>query len=123
MTKFNIPEIGTTVTLSEDWTFDLHQEGRNKSLFERLSLKYEPNLYMRGHPEKVTIPKDTVLKVDRIFIRKNMSDYSSITFFIIDSPDAKLKPINNNGKLTTFSVGKVVRFWAKLDECNEMEFV
>ena len=124
MAKFNIPEIGTTVTLSEDWEFDLHQEGRNKSLFERLSLEYIHNLYKRGHPEKVTLPKGTVLRVDRIFIRKNMTDYSSITFFIIDSPDEKLKPTNlGNNPITTFSVGKVVRFWAKLDDCTEMEFV
>lgn len=122
MTKFNIPEIGTTVTLSEDWEFTLYSEKRNKSLFDRLGFT-DINLYNQSIRKLVTIPKDTVLKVDRIFIRKNMSDYSSITFFIIDSPDAKLKPINNNGKLTTFSVGKVVRFWAKLGECNEMEFV
>ena len=123
MTSFNIPDIGDEITLSDDWTFMLHAEQRNKSLFDRLG-ETKINLYRNAYRRSVTIPKGSVLKVDRIFIRKNMSDFSSLTFFIVDSPLDELKPTNKSpNPITTFSVGKVVRFWAKLDDCNRIQFV
>lgn len=122
MTSFNIPDIGDEIILTEDWTFPLHAEQRNKSLFDRLG-ETEINLYRNSYRKLVTIPTGTILRVDRIFIRKNMSDYSSLTFFIIDSPDEDLKPKDlSSNKITTFSIGKVVRFWAKLDDCNKIKF-
>lgn len=59
---------------------------------------------------KVTLPKGTVLKIDRIYIRKGSSDYSSITFYAKDM----LKP-NTKKKYSP-------RFWAKLSDCNQIEF-
>lgn len=59
---------------------------------------------------KVTLPKGTILKIDRIYIRKGSSDYSSITFYAKDM----LKP-NTKKKYSP-------RFWAKLSDCNQIEF-
>lgn len=59
----------------------------------------------------VTLPKDTVLKVDRIYIRKGISEYSSITFYIWNEPG----PVPAKPK-------KKARFWAKLYDCNNIHF-
>ena len=58
---------------------------------------------------QVTIPKESVLAIDRIFIRKGMDDWSSLTFFLKHHPDKEFK--------------KKPRFWAKLHDCNNIEFV
>lgn len=68
----------------------------------------------------VTIPKGTVLAVDRIYIRKGSSDFSSLTFYA-----------KNLGEITRsqsqWSGGKKVkkkalRLWAKLEDCNTIQF-
>ena len=55
---------------------------------------------------QITIKKGTVLKIDRIYIRKgkDMKDYSSLTFIIEKGDYSK------------------ARFWAKLNEVNTIEF-
>lgn len=58
-----------------------------------------------------TLLAGTVLKIDRIYIRKGKEEYSSLTFFIIDSPD----PLFSEKK------GPKRRFWAKLDDVKEIE--
>ncbi len=61
----------------------------------------------------ITIVKGTELKLDRIYVRKGASEYSSLTFSIVSSPDSKL----------TVAKGKKPRFFAKLQDCNEMEIL
>lgn len=56
----------------------------------------------------ITLPKDSIITVDRIFIRKGMDDWSSLTFYLKFHPD--------------FSLKKKPRFWAKLHDCNNIEF-
>lgn len=53
----------------------------------------------------VTLPKGTILTTDRIYIRKGISEYSSITFLIRETS------IPHKGK---------IRFWAKLADVNTM---
>lgn len=114
MTSFNIPEIGDQVTLKADWSFDLHNESRNKSLIKRKNIHFPKMMYPNKGIIDFTIPFATILRVDRIFIRKNMTDYSSLTFYIMDSPDNDLKPIGVvPNVITSFSVGKIVRFLGK----------
>lgn len=86
--------------------FKLHREAYEKIAVKEL---------------KVTLKKGTVLSVDRIYIRKGASDYSSITFYA-----------KNLGEMTRVSTGlygngktkkvKAFRFWAKLSDCNNIEF-
>jgi hypothetical protein len=135
--KLLVPEIGTRLVLSKDWTFDLHIEGRNGSLFDALGIKidgelrwgyfeaeYLPKLKKLGFTTRkssgpsvwrdrydaykaVTIPKGTELTVDRIYIRKNAEDFSSLTFKMDGS---------------VFGSKKTIRFWAKLADVNNIEF-
>lgn len=56
----------------------------------------------------VTLPTGTVLKVDRIYIRRNSREYDSLTFTIKETIAPELV-----GK-------KKLRFWAKLHDVNKM---
>ena len=77
---FFTPDIGTLLKLEEDWTFTLFLERRNIDLFEKLE---QLNLQSGTRKNKVIdLPKGLVPKVDRIYIRKGLSQYSSISFKI-----------------------------------------
>lgn len=110
--KLYIPELGDEFQLTKDWTFDLYGEYRNTELWIKVtgklwntnSYKHEPIMKVT----KVTLNKDTVLAVDRIYIRKGAAEYSSISFRIISNP--------------IWNDKKVYRFWAKLADCNNIEF-
>ena len=137
--KVFIPEIGTKLVLAKPWSFVVKNERRNLS-FIKLVMEREPEhrdwplgaehydtyygtamkmtkdgqwikerySHKMYRPVKRavawTLPKGTELIVDRIYVRQGNSDFSSVTF--------KMK------------VGKrVARFFAKLDEVNQMEVV
>lgn len=205
MPKMFIPEIGTTITLSKDWSFKLVYEERNSELLVssgcteiycnswrgkvvQINPYYPPewlktscgaiiprniwscmksdfkdetvlgnmtttlvvnsslaklsgpvtstyiddtitvgssSIVLKGEffPFIATIPKGTILKVDRVYIRKGMADYSSVSFIIEDSPDVRLL---NKKKASKFNVPcekPSVRFFAKLEDVNNLEFV
>ncbi len=62
------------------------------------------------------LPPETVLSVDRIYIRKGVGDFDSVTFLISDCPDKRFAPKKARG----FLPGGC-RFWVKLDDANGME--
>lgn len=138
MSKFYIPDIGEEIKLDKDWTFALYDESRNSGLvklvwpeheemakaeFEKNKIEYEKkhnhsygdfeygNYYYNFSGQRcknVTLNAGTILKVDRIYIRKGKSDYSSITFVLT--------------KTTQFKTKNKPRFWVKLDDVNKIEF-
>ena len=202
-----IPEIGTDITLTKDWSFDTVYERRNsellvrsgflntpgtnapyysyyrsnwidisasKSLDNLLRLIYEcvenneftphylldpsippssvtvrsnlvklngpttstyvKNVFKVGNitfdiegefaPFTTTIPKGTILKVDRIYIRKGISDFSSVSFIVVDSPDQRLLNKKKLPKTMLANCSKpVVRFFAKLKDVNNMDIL
>jgi hypothetical protein len=103
--KLYVPEIGDCLKLKKEWKFKLYHEYRNIKLLEHFGLSSK-NEYPVLKYDEVTLPKGTVLKVDRIYIRKGAVKYSSISFLAEGIGKAK------NG----------TRFWAKLEECNQIEF-
>lgn len=142
--RFFVPDIGTEITLAEDWEFVLYPENRNEKLWLAAGLPLvrsgqgsyiwgkfvdtDSDISVRADRETaklylhddssgmefeplVKLPKGTVLRVARIYIRagkgwdgKSRSNYSSLTFTIKKCPDKKLKG----------------RFWAKLADVNQM---
>lgn len=94
-----IPSIGTEFKLAEDWTFDLYHEYRNDKLINYFKLQYSS-----GSSTEVTLPKETIIKVDRIYVKKGNSAYDSVTMY------ASIP--GNKGK---------VRFWVKLIDFNQIE--
>jgi hypothetical protein len=117
-----VPEIGTVFTLAEPWTFKVVNETRNRGLADLMGVKggdyYFPfgtkendeyggsRYYGRRIPKEAgeyTFPAGTSLEVDRIYVRKGNEDFSSLTF-------------------KTRVNGKVLRFFAKLEDVNKIEF-
>lgn len=69
----------------------------------------------------ITLKKGTILSVDRVYIRKGSSDFSSITFYAKNIGEMIFDGSNIWGKKKPKKI-KAFRFWAKLSDCNEIEF-
>jgi len=103
--KLFIPELGTPLVLTSPWTVTIYPEIRNKSFYKFLNKHYE-GYYGKGAVRFThTIPKDSKLTVERIYIRAGAKDFSSVTF--------RYTPVK--GKAS-------IRFWANLDEVNNIEY-
>lgn len=118
-----IPTIGTELRLLTDWEFILHCEHRNYSLIDHFKL--DPNIrdrwdcysYRRPGGEdawKVVLKAGTVLRVDRIYIRKGLDDFDSLSFVVVDSLDKTIGTKQNGCKAA-------IRFWAKLPDVNNID--
>jgi hypothetical protein len=101
--------------------FDAVHSGKPQETIDFLWSEYIQH-HVRYHLEPVaypiTLPKNTELKVDRVFIRKGASDYSSITFNISKTDISFLTSQRDGG---TMKKGRKRRFWVKLKDANTME--
>ena len=95
-----------------DKFYDYWRVPAPKSILEKhnlVSRKSEPKWYNEDEYEyfrPVTLSAGTLLKVDRIYVRKNMEAYSSITFLVENKKNQQ---------------GKKIRFWVSLTNANLME--
>lgn len=106
--KLYIPNIGDCLVLTKEWLFELHDEPRNESLYKFFGGTPGSWIVTRKLPIKVILPKNTVLRVDRVYIRVgNNKTYNSVTFLIRKAP---------------FSFSGKLRFWVKLEETRRIEF-
>lgn len=112
-----IPSIGDTLTLATPWRFTLYPEHRNLKFWQAMGLQVDPDGRwgywgdeMVKRATEVKLPAGTVLKIDRIYIRKgkDMGKFDSVTFLI---PKPANKGLNVHG-----------RFWVKLIDVNAIEF-
>jgi hypothetical protein len=103
--KLFIPELGTNIILTKDWTVTIHPERRNKGFFKFLNKPFDFWPYKGIEKFTYTIPKGSKLSIERIYIRAGAKDFSSVTFRYI--------PVKGKAG---------IRFWAKLDEVNQIEF-
>ena len=142
MKKFFIPPLGYEFTLAKDWTFTIINDHRNESLITWMNVPefpvkgaYRPlgGSYRDGEDITLecTLPKGTVLKIDRIYIRRGLSGYDSVTFFmpkqkVTYAPTERTaRQVNGDGTFKDFKYitkrpSQRVRFFAKLDEVNTM---
>lgn len=127
--KMYIPRLKDVVKLTRPWSFILHCEYRNKSVWELNGIPYvywerdltsaeikKHNVIVTPHTNVydkysvvMELPVGTQLSIDRIYIRKGGEEFDSVTFNIV------------KGTMPNFKSGKA-RFWAKLDDVNTMEF-
>lgn len=112
---FFTPDIGSLLRLEEDWTFTLYQEHRNRELFNKLESLGK--IEKTNSNQVVDLPKGLVIKVDRVYIRKGLSQFSSLTFTV---PKPKNKSEREEMPLNMEYSGS--KFWVKLHECNGIEF-
>lgn len=114
--RLMVPTIGTVLTLTEDWTFTLHEEYRNYKFSKAFRLGFDEwGDYNSPKSAQITLPAGTKLKVARIYIRNggaDMKEFDSLTF-------------NCNSHLSAAQARKQGavkgRFWAKLIDVNSME--
>lgn len=106
------PTIGTQIRLTAEWPFRLYGEYRNDALLAHLGyantsastfMKHFALPHTDGHTgyDNVRLPAGTILKVDRIYIRKGAADFDSVTFYA-----------------TYPGAPKKLRFWAKVADIN-----
>ena len=111
--KLYIPEIGNVLILEKDCTFQLYNEYRNDTMIHYFGIIFPDSKHWMSRrdslSETITLPKDTKLKVDRIYIRKGNKEFSSISFLF--NPGQKVLKFKQN------------RFWAKLEDVNNIEFI
>ena len=117
MKKLNIPTIGAEFVLASDWEFTLYSERRNDKFWESCK-KLDGSIQNpvgkndwygdRGDRNiAITLPAGTVISITRIYVRAGKEEYDSITFSIKSCPTKGMKG----------------RFWVKLEDANEMEYV
>lgn len=127
-----IPDIGDEFRLAADWTFELYNESRNLSLMEKVG-DVRKVTWGGGNYGAIpcTIPAGTTLKVDRIYIRKGMSEYSSLSFLWVgERTEPRVEQRHGTAYFETkkdFSYEikiprKPIRFWAKLADVNKIEY-
>jgi hypothetical protein len=127
--RFFIPTIGTTIKIIKDTPVTIWVEHRNSKFMEKIIPGYTGRLCWHNHPgdcppeikwveeknqhalwkkyyTEWSIPKDTRLVVDRVYIRKgkDMKDFDSITFRIEKQKGSKLTG----------------RFWLKRSDVNNL---
>lgn len=119
----NAPEVHQQIAEKDAYRAELEALGRKMyparthwraplaSSYDPVDVARREELYALIRPEEhttVTISAGAVLAVDRIFIRKGMDDWSSLTFYLKECPGIAFK--------------KKPRFWAKLSDCNNIMF-
>lgn len=140
--KFFIPEIADRIKLTEDADMYLLNAGVNTTILRATpstskqidddrakmpTYRYHPS----GDPEyakawadydelryHVYLPKDTILSVARVYIRKGASDFSSVTFNILECP-RKIYSLKKAGG--TWNHG-IRNFFLNLHQLNCLEF-
>lgn len=96
-----IPALGTQLKLTEPWTFNVHEEGRNLGLLKHIGRADNRPFWPKSNTIwNHTFDAGTVLRVERIYIRQNLSSFDSVTFRLIGV--------------------KGVRFWVKLADANNI---
>lgn len=107
MTRLYVPPLRKKFVLLEDWTFPLYYEMRNTTFASVMKWKWNipdcAGYYYKPDPVQATLPKGTVMYIDRYYIKNGgQTDFDSITFRAIF------------GK-------KTQRFWVKLKDANTIE--
>ena len=79
--KLNILVVGDCIKLLKDKKVTLINSGQNKAFLEKYELENKNIKSIKKSEKHITIPKNTLLKVDRVYIRKGSgSGYNSLTF-------------------------------------------
>lgn len=147
--KLYIPRLGDTLVLKKDWTFSVLNEYRNVSLLAYMDIRspsgstyvdekrdlyrFYREHYPNTHRWSCTLGRGVKLRVDRIYIRKGAREFDSVSFLLHNASvagyDVEVTNWAIDGKtrrptISTYREPKrQVRFFAPLDDVNQMEIV
>lgn len=127
--KLHIPRLGDKIVLAEPWSFTLWAESRNGPLIGWLGLptdweSLKPLLtdadkyWASRFTKPVTLPAGTELTIRRLYMRQGARDFDSMTFTAALTERKTLAAAFKKKPKP-----KAVRFWAKLDDVNNMQVV
>jgi hypothetical protein len=117
--KMYIPNIGDKIQLSKNWQFPCFLERRNYDFIRKMRPDVtlpdsKWGLYREDSQSyAITLPKGTILRIDRVYIRQTATDFASVSFIVSRMPGTTAKSDGLRG---------FGRFWAKLVDVNEIEF-
>lgn len=120
-----IPTIGSVLTLAQPWDFQLYNEQRNETLMTYLgdSRTIEYGADIKGIP--MSLPAGMTLRLDRIYIRKGLNDFDSLSFMLVGA-QAETGSLWMRNRLEQGAIAKLpkrpVRFWVKLEDANKLVF-
>lgn len=137
--KLYVPEIGTVLQLEKDWEFTLYTERRNAALAKAAGFNYDlSDWIVRSNngeeslrngwrkaksyydwQKEMTLPAGTILTLDRIYIRKGVSEFSSLSFNLTRK---SVNPDYSDFAKNIYTMTGRCRFWAKLNDVNKIEF-
>ena len=113
VSRIAIPTIGSLFMLSEPWSFELYLERRNRAFMDKAfdGIPSFPGFTSKRSgdcPGKTLVfPTGTKLRIDRLYIRKGVFDFDSVTLILA------------KGNCPTFP--KLYgRFWVKLHDINRV---
>lgn len=130
--KLAIPSIGDAFRLTEDWTFPCFFESRNLNFirYKRPGvIKDDARAWDLDTNQSVplTIPKESILTVQRIYIRSGKKEWDSLSFSVRE-PSLPVEPepaTTGRGRKKSAVPKKTAKitgkFWAKLRDVNEIE--
>jgi hypothetical protein len=143
--KLNIPDIGDLITLSSNWTFTLHPEGRNVKLAKFFDLEHARRGEEYWAKPEALVALDTIYKNCKGIVFDYAKHTEMVASFIKNNPDIIKGAFEVElERGTTLGVDRVyirkgarefsslsffikngpfkgARFWAKLDEVNKIE--
>lgn len=91
--------------------------------YQKDSAEWHAQAKQLGKPTiRVILPAGTLLKIDRIYIRKGASDFSSITFYAKELGEVVIPGSRWSWGNQKPTKRKAQRFWAKLADCNQIQF-
>jgi hypothetical protein len=123
-----IPTVGSRITLTQDWTFTLIGEYRNQKFYVQMHGEQPRGFWKHDGPARyqhtqpyveatTTLPAGSVLRVDRIYVKKGIGEFDSVTFICEAMPKSEPTQREPWTKSKTKIVG---RFWAPLNQVNEI---
>lgn len=107
-----IPNIGEKIILAADWTFRLFNERRCQPFDDcpaPAQIVDNPT-YFLSQVKHCTLPAGTMLMVDRVYLRQGLDEFASISFRIVSTS-------------APWVAKQRKRFWAKLDDINQIQIV
>lgn len=127
--KLYIPDVGHKITLEQPWAVGIQHEDRNRRFLQVMKANggddvvlnfgaYRDWLPTSDKRFTMILPAGTVLLVDRVYIRKGSSDFSSLSFFVESCPLLAFTHKKLGGTST-----RKLRFFASLADVNTMIIV
>lgn len=123
-----IPQSGDKIKLLKDWSFTVYKQGNTCIVYWKFGKIAGETDFSDDEVGVITLPKNTILEIHDIHIKKGVQSHNNeLTFIIRDIPGGlpKEEEIEARNRVHAYSDrknNKFVIFTAKYKDCSNMEF-